>query len=254
MKKLLFVIIFFTALSNYSIAQDTNTTSSGLKYILIEKGNGPKAENGKQVEVHYTGYLPDGKKFDSSRDRNAPIAFVLGEGKVIKGWDEGIALMNVDDKLQLIIPPELGYGKRGAGDVIPPDATLIFDVELISVEDSKTSIGEVLLGTILEKDIQSAVDQYKKLRNSSPDGYDFKENELNNLGYQLLQMSKTKEAIEILKLNVHEYPNSSNVYDSLGEAYMADGNNKLAIENYKKSLKLDPKNDNAKKMIEKLQK
>lgn len=254
MKKLLFVIIFFTALSNFSIAQDTNTASSGLKYILIEKGYGPKAENGKQVEVHYTGYLPDGKKFDSSRDRNAPIAFVLGEGKVIKGWDEGIALMNVGDKLQLIIPPELGYGKRGAGDVIPPDATLIFDVELISVEDSKASIGEVLLGTILEKDIQSAVDQYKELRNSSPDRYNFKENELNNLGYQLLQMSKNKEAIEILKLNVNEYPNSSNVYDSMGEAYMADGNNKLAIENYKKSLKLDPKNNNAKKMIEKLQK
>ncbi len=109
-------------------------TTSGLEYIEVEAGTGAQAEAGKTVAVHYTGKLQDGKVFDSAVSRGEPIEFPLGKGRVIKGWDEGIALMKVGGKAQLIIPPDLGYGERGAGGVIPPNATLVFDVELVSVE------------------------------------------------------------------------------------------------------------------------
>lgn len=109
-------------------------TTSGLEYNEISAGTGAQAVAGKKVKVHYTGKLPDGKVFDSSIPRGEPIEFVLGTGRVIKGWDEGIALMKVGGKAQLTIPPGLAYGERGAGGVIPPNATLIFDVELVEVE------------------------------------------------------------------------------------------------------------------------
>ena len=110
------------------------TLKSGLKYMDIEVGEGPAAVSGKQVTVHYTGTFPDGKKFDSSVDRNEPFTFELGAGRVIKGWDEGVAGMRIGGKRKLIIPPELGYGRRGAGSVIPPNAVLHFEVELLGVE------------------------------------------------------------------------------------------------------------------------
>jgi FKBP-type peptidyl-prolyl cis-trans isomerase len=109
-------------------------TASGLDYWDIKEGNGPVARSGETVTVHYTGWLTNGKKFDSSVDRGQPFKFNLGAGLVIKGWDEGVAGMKVGGKRQLRIPPELGYGQRGAGGVIPPNATLIFDVELLSVQ------------------------------------------------------------------------------------------------------------------------
>jgi len=109
-------------------------TASGLEYTEVEAGTGAQAEAGKTVSVHYTGKLQDGKVFDSSVSRGEPITFPLGAGRVIKGWDEGIALMKAGGKAQLTIPPELAYGERGAGGVIPPNATLVFDVELVSVE------------------------------------------------------------------------------------------------------------------------
>ena len=109
-------------------------TASGLEYKEIEAGTGAQAQAGKTVRVHYTGRLQNGQVFDSSVNRGEPIEFRLGVGQVIKGWDEGIALMKEGGKAQLVIPPELGYGQRGAGGVIPPNATLIFDVELISVK------------------------------------------------------------------------------------------------------------------------
>ena len=109
-------------------------TESGLDYVEVEAGSGAQAEKGKLVSVHYTGRFLDGKVFDSSHGRGEPITFPLGQGSVIKGWDEGIALMKVGGKAQLIILPDLAYGESGAGGVIPPNATLIFDVELVSIE------------------------------------------------------------------------------------------------------------------------
>ena len=107
---------------------------SGLKYIDVEVGEGPVAVSGKEVTVHYTGTFPNGKKFDSSVDRGEPFTFKLGAGRVIKGWDEGVAGMRIGGKRKLFIPPALAYGKKGAGRVIPPDAELYFEVELLGVE------------------------------------------------------------------------------------------------------------------------
>lgn len=116
------------------LAAGFEKTASGLRYQFIQKGNGKKAENGKTVSVHYSGQLEDGKVFDSSYARKKPIEFPLGRGNVIEGWDEGIALLQVGDKARFVIPSHLGYGSRGAGGAIPPNATLIFDVELMDVK------------------------------------------------------------------------------------------------------------------------
>lgn len=116
------------------LSQGFEKTSSGLRYKIEEKGNGAKAEKGQTVSVHYKGMLPDGSVFDSSYSRNQPIDFKLGKGQVISGWDEGIQLLNVGDKARFVIPSHLAYGDRGAGGVIPPNATLVFDVELVKVK------------------------------------------------------------------------------------------------------------------------
>ena len=116
------------------LAAGFEKTESGLRYQFIQRGEGKKAESGKTVSVHYEGSLENGKVFDSSYPRKKPIEFKLGQGQVIEGWDEGIALLKVGDKARFVIPSDLGYGSRGAGGVIPPNATLIFDVELMDVK------------------------------------------------------------------------------------------------------------------------
>ncbi len=112
---------------------DEITTPSGLKYTDETVGDGPSPETGQKVSVHYTGTFPDGRKFDSSRDRGTPFQFTIGRGQVIKGWDEGVATMKVGGRRILTVPSELGYGARGAGGAIPPNATLLFDVELLGL-------------------------------------------------------------------------------------------------------------------------
>jgi hypothetical protein len=251
MKYILAVIICFS-LSVFAQSKDTITTKSGLKYLVLTKGTGLHSELNKNVEVHYTGYLTDGKVFDSSVDRGEPIEFILGTGQVIAGWDEGIALMNVGEKLRLIIPSNLAYGEKGAGNIIPPNSTLIFDVELMGIGDPKPSINEALMDLVLADSIPKAISKYHELKKNNPNDYNFKESQLNSFGYQLLQVGKVDLALAMLKLNAESYPESANVYDSLGEAYMIKGNKDDAITNYEKSLKLNPKNKNAADNIKKL--
>ena len=117
---------------NVDLAQ-MQRTPSGLYYRDVQTGTGPAAASGDEVAVHYTGWLPSGEKFDSSRDRGEPFAFPLGAGSVISGWDEGVAGMQPGGRRLLVIPPELAYGEGGAGGDIPPNATLVFDVELLEV-------------------------------------------------------------------------------------------------------------------------
>lgn len=142
MTRKLFPLAIVVALAAFVFAQTggptkvtgkPKTTTSGVEYWDITVGTGTTAVSGKKVTVNYTGWLTNGKQFDSSIGRQ-PFTFELGAGQVIKGWDEGVAGMKVGGKRQLRIPPELGYGARGAGGVIPPNATLIFDVELLNVK------------------------------------------------------------------------------------------------------------------------
>jgi peptidylprolyl isomerase len=115
------------------VTGDTLTTDSGLQYIVIQEGSGERPQPGEQISVHYTGWFTSGDKFDSSVDRGQPLAFPLGQGQVIPGWDEALALMSTGEKRRLIIPPHLAYGERGHPGGIPPNATLIFDVELLGI-------------------------------------------------------------------------------------------------------------------------
>jgi FKBP-type peptidyl-prolyl cis-trans isomerase FkpA len=130
---IIFTVFIFSGCSHED--KDVITTKSGLKYKDIVVGTGTEAVKGKNIWVHYTGTLQDGKKFDASYDRGAPLGFQLGVGHVIRGWDEGVAGMKVGGKRKLIIPPGLAYGEVGIPDVIPPNSTIIFDVELIDVKD-----------------------------------------------------------------------------------------------------------------------
>ena len=253
---LVFTILFIPVLTfcqTKSSGKDTITTASGLKYIIMEKGNGPKADAGKQVSVNYAGYLLDSTEFDNSYKRGKPFKFILGQGQVIKGWDEGIALMNVGDKLRLIIPPDLGYGESGAGNgVIPPNATLIFDTQLMGVGDPKPPITDTLLLTIYEKGIDSAVARYHQLYETKKNDFDFDEDQINSVAYKFMNNGMYQYAIGLLKLNAETYPDSYIIYDGLGEAYMLIGNKELAIENFQKSLKLNPKDTNAEDLLNKL--
>jgi peptidylprolyl isomerase len=116
-----------------TMAENMETTPSGLQYVDLKVGTGASPKPGQTTVVHYTGWLVDGKKFDSSKDRGQPFTFAVGRGQVIKGWDEGVATMKVGGTRKLVIPPDLAYGARGAGGVIPPNATLTFEVELLEV-------------------------------------------------------------------------------------------------------------------------
>jgi peptidylprolyl isomerase len=132
------MLLVLTVAPLSALAAGEVTTPSGLRIIDVKPGTGPVPQAGQTVTVNYTGWLfvdgKKGKKFDSSLDRGQPFSFTLGQGQVIKGWDEGLATMHVGGKRTLIIPPDLGYGARGAGGVIPPDATLIFDVDLLGAK------------------------------------------------------------------------------------------------------------------------
>lgn len=130
---ILLIIFVLNPLSGKAAEEAMMTTPSGLQYVDLAIGSGREAHAGETAIVHYTGTLTDGKKFDSSKDRNSPFSFRLGAGQVIKGWDEGVEGMKIGGIRKLVIPPQLGYGSRGAGAAVPPNATLIFEVELLDL-------------------------------------------------------------------------------------------------------------------------
>lgn len=127
------IITLMLAAAAGACGKKTNMTEHGVTWEVIKEGTGATPKPGDSVSVHYTGWLEDGTKFDSSVDRNEPFSFRLGRGYVIQGWEEAVATLKVGGKSKFTIPPELGYGERGAGGVIPPNATLIFDIELLSI-------------------------------------------------------------------------------------------------------------------------
>ena len=235
------------------VASAAVTTPSGLTYLITKKATGRQPIKGETVVIHYTGMLTNGVKFDSSRDGNQPFAFKLGVGQVIKGWDEGVAKLRVGDQAILVIPSNLGYGSQGAGGVIPPDATLIFIVEVVDVK--ATSMTDVLAKTLTEKGVEAMIAEFHRLKSvADPDLY-VGESDINGFGYSLLRRKQVNEAIEVFKLNVEAYPLSANVYDSLGEAYIVRGGEEgrdKAIENYQKALSIDPTMESAKQALKKL--
>lgn len=248
----LFLLVLFTAISGQACSFDTLTTESGLRYLLLEKGAGPKAESGKYVEVHYTLKLINGNTLETSRD-GEPFDFIPGKGMVIKGWDEGIPLFNQGDKGVLIIPSELGYGTKGAGDLIPPNTTLVFEIEIMSVTEPKLSLVELLLPLCSEGKTDEAITKYKEIKEAQYELYNFRSSQLNFVGYKLMRLEKYADAIKILEFNTTEYPDSYSVYDALGDAYNRAGIKEDAIKNYKKSLELNRKNKNAIESIKKLE-
>jgi len=228
------------------------TTPSGLKYRILKRGDGPMTEPGKEIGLHGIGTFPDGTIFWNSHDPENAFYFILGVDPVIPGCAEGVALMRVGDRFLFTMPPELGYGENGSGETIPPNAVLIFDYEILSVETPKTPIAATLYQAIREKGLSQAVSLYLWLKKDKSGEYNFREDQLNTLGYKLLQEGKIKDALAIFELNAGAYPDSFNVYDSLGEACLADGQKEKAIANYEKSLALNPKNVNAEAMLKKI--
>jgi len=225
---------------------DLTTTESGLKYAITSRGSGPAAKVGQVAIVHYVGTFLDGKLLDSSRQRGQPFAFTLGMGRVIRGWDEGFALMRVGDKATLLIPPDLAYGAQARGP-IPGNSTLRFDVELLDLKDY--SLADVLLETLDGRGLEATEKLFAELKAEQFDGLYVDETQLNALGYGRLRSQKLAEAIAILRWNAELFPGSANVYDSLGEAYARDGQRELAIKNYERSLAINPRNTNAEKML-----
>jgi hypothetical protein len=232
------------------VAPAAITTPSGLTYLITKKGTGRQPKKGETVVLHYTGTLTNGVKFDSSRDGNQPFAFKLGAGQVIKGWDEGVAKLRVGDHAILVIPSKLAYGSKGAGDVIPPDSPLIFIIEVVDVK--ARSLSDALAKTLTEKGLEAMIAEYHNRKSvADPDLY-VAESDINSFGYSLLRRKQVNEAIEVFKLNVEAYPQSANVYDSLGEAYMLSGDKEKAIENYRKALTIDPTMESARQALKML--
>lgn len=249
---LLFLQVGFTDYAQFDLSdRDTVTTESGLKYVILEEGDGYNVELDKEVAFEWTGYLEDGSLFGTSVNAE-PFFFITGKGQVIKGAEEGLALMREGDRYLFIMPPELAYGEKGAGDVIPPNSTLIFNYKVLSVTEPKLSIADTISAVIESEGIEESLLVYRHLKNKDMQKFAFRESELNRLGYKLMGEEMLEESIKIFQLNVREYPESWNVYDSLGEALMNEGKKAESMKMFEKSLELNPDNTSGRINLKKL--
>lgn len=248
---LLTVLAGTLSAQNFTFLSDTLETGSGLKYLIIERGQGAPVVLGKEVAFHWTGYLTDGSCFGTSKGSD-PFFYEPGKGQVIKGAEEALRLMRVGDRHLLILPPELAYGQRGAGEVIPPNATLIFDYKVVSVGELKLSLRDTLMAEIDRSGVEAALLRYATLKTTAANDYAFRESALNALGYALLGKGRTVEAVAILNQNMKDYPNAWNAHDSLGEALMEAGELEGALKRYERSVALNPENEQGLKNIAKL--
>ncbi len=259
MKKILLALICTVYFCCTAFAQktDTITTASGLKYFFKIKGSGPAFIPGQLAIVDYILTLSDGTKIDATQDRKTPFAAQVPSGNMIKGYNEAILLMHVGDRAVFMLPYNIAYGAKGRAP-IPPNADLIFDITLLDVKAKSLSmiLDSILFAKPVTADSKPQMDTVLKTFNTLKKA-GFKdlyvsEDDLNTIGYELIKKHPA-DAVELFKLNVKLYPKSYNAYDSLAEGYMDMGDNKQAIKNYEKSLKLNPKNTNATEMIKKMQ-
>ncbi|MCF3649922.1 FKBP-type peptidyl-prolyl cis-trans isomerase [Synoicihabitans lomoniglobus] len=222
------------------------TTESGLTIEVTRRGDGPLPQEGQVVIAHYTGTLADGTVFDTSRDGGQPFAFTLGQRQVIKGWDEGFRLLHVGDQATLTIPPELAYGDQDRAK-IPAHSTLRFEVELIALKTH--ALADLLRAAFESGGVDAMQAKYAELAAIDFGDAHVSEGQLNGLGYRLLFTNETAAARAVFEWNVAQFPESANVYDSLGEACVKAGDREAALANYRKSLELDPTNSNAETFI-----
>jgi hypothetical protein len=232
-----------------ALPEGLTTTESGLKYVITSKGNGPAAKPGQVAIVHYVGTFMDGSLLDSSRKRGQPFVFTLGMGRVIRGWDEGFALLHVGDQATFIVPPDLAYGPQRRGP-IPANSTLRFDVELLDLKDY--ALAEALSQSVESRGLEAAQRLFAELKAEKFKDLYVNEGQLNGLGYSLLSQKKFPEALAFFQWNAELFPESANVYDSLAEGYAKNGQPDLAIQNYERALAIDPKNANAAKELARL--
>lgn len=222
------------------------TTASGLQYVITQHGTGALPKAGQVVIYHYRGTFLDGKVFDSSIDRQQPFAFTLGRKQVIKGVEESFAYFRVGDKGTIVIPPQLAYGDKQRG-AIPANSTLRFDMEVLDIKP--LGLADVLADTIDTEGLEAAHKRFASLRAENFGSAYVSESQLNGLGYRYLGKDKLPEALAVLQWAVVLFPDSGNVYDSLGEVQRKAGDREAALKSYEKSLALDPSNANASKVL-----
>lgn len=254
MKKILLRLGLVLAVSTGRLfAQDPTsftTTASGLQYAITVHGTGAQPQAGQVVMAHYTGTLPDGTVFDTTRKEGKPFVFTLGRKQVIKGWDEGFALLHVGDRAVLVIPPDLAYGDQQRGP-IPANSSLRFEVELVEIKGR--ALADLLQETIDTAGLEAATQKFAEARAGGFPGLFVDEGQLNGLGYRYLgKAGKLAEALAVLHWNVELFPESGNVHDSYGEALVKNGDRAGALASYAKALELDPKNKNAEKFLAEL--
>jgi peptidylprolyl isomerase len=229
------------------------TTASGLTYVVTHNAGGRRPQPGEMAFLHYTVLLTDGTKIESSLDQGEPFDFLLGGGGVIKGMDEAVANLGLGDEAVLIVPPQLGYGAKGAGKVIPSDATLVFLIHLTDIRPKKKVLSNVLMDVAVTQGFDAAIKRYQELKAVNFGDIYTSEGDMESLGYQLMKKKRIQDAVAFLRLNTKAYPQSADAFVALAEALKKSGDGAQALQSCKQALELDPKNLEAKDLLGELQ-